>query len=117
MKTPAGKECPFFYGDYYRGRKVEECRLLSAASPPLPWQPSLCQTCPVPDIRQANACSYLLLKPRLARPFPFLKQQVQVTAFCTKTERPVPEPFIGCGECHPLPFTLPGEDNDADTAA
>lgn len=117
MKTPAGKECPFFYGDYYRGRKVEECRLLSAASPPLPWQPSLCQTCPVPDIRQANACSYLQLKPRLTRPFPFLKQQVQVAAFCTKTERPVPEPFIGCGECHPLPFTLPGEDNDADTAA
>ena len=31
MKTPAGTECKYFYGDYYRGRNHEECRLLGAA--------------------------------------------------------------------------------------
>ena len=34
MRTPAGKECQYFYGDYYRGRNQEECRLLSDATPP-----------------------------------------------------------------------------------
>ncbi|MCS7246873.1 MAG: hypothetical protein NZ840_01355 [Anaerolineales bacterium] len=117
MKTPAGKECPYFYGDYYRGRKVEECRLLSAAHPPLPWKPSHCYTCPVPEIRQANACSHMELRPRLIRPFPFLRQEVKVTAYCTKIGQVVTEPFIGCGECHPLPFALFGEDDEANTAA
>ena len=28
MRTPAGKECKYFYGNYFRGRKTEECRLL-----------------------------------------------------------------------------------------
>ena len=37
MKTPAGKECKFFYGDYYRGRQHEECRLLKDHG--LSWTP------------------------------------------------------------------------------
>jgi len=103
MKTPAGKECRFFYGDYYRGREHEECRLLQSASPPLPWKPELCFTCPVPDILLANACPHMILEPRLVRPFPFIKQKVQVTAFCDKTLRSGFDPHIGCGECHGLP--------------
>ncbi|MFZ5810184.1 MAG: hypothetical protein ACOY16_12950 [Chloroflexota bacterium] len=61
----------------------------------------------------ANACTYLELHPRLERSFPFLRQEVRINAFCSKTMRSVPEPHIGCGECHPLPpaFT---EDNHAD---
>jgi hypothetical protein len=31
MRTPAGTECKYFYGDYYRGRSQEECRLLAAS--------------------------------------------------------------------------------------
>jgi hypothetical protein len=103
MRTPAGKECRHFYGDYYRGRKREECRLLASNTPPLPWKPDLCRTCPVPDILLANACTFMELKPRLARPFPFIKQQVEVSAYCTKTRRDVAVPEVGCGECHPLP--------------
>lgn len=103
MRTPAGKECRYFYGDYYRGRKREECRLLEDTSPPLPWRPALCFTCPVPDILLANACEHMVLEPRLTRPFPFLKQQVDVSAHCQKTKRTGFDPHIGCGECHPLP--------------
>ncbi|UCH60139.1 MAG: hypothetical protein JSV61_01325 [Anaerolineales bacterium] len=122
MRTPAGKECRYFYGDYYRGREKEECRLLNAELPPLPWKPDFCFTCPVPAILQANACTYMQLKPSLARPFPFIKQEVRVSPSCQKTNRSGFDPHIGCGECHPVPdvfsqFTewppdqpLPGED-------
>lgn len=103
MRTPAGKECRYFFGDYYRGRQREECRLLEGASPPLPWKPSLCTTCPVPEILRANACSHMLLEPSLARPFPFLRQEVRVRTYCSQTRRADFDPHIGCGECHPLP--------------
>ena len=107
MRTPAGKECRYFYGDYYRGRNQEECRLLELAS--LSWKPELCSTCPVPDILMANACPHMILEPKLERPFPFIKQQVKVKTFCTKTLRDNFDPHIGCGECHELPFPLDGE--------
>lgn len=103
MRTPAGSECRYFYGDYYRGRKHEECRLLNDSSPPLPWKPAYCSTCPVPGILRANACNDLYLTPRLGRPFPFLKQQVEVDTYCEKTQRAGFDPHIGCGECHPIP--------------
>lgn len=103
MRTPAGKECRFFYGDYHRGREIEECRLLSGASPPIPWKPVYCETCPVPGILMANACKEMVLKPYLARPFPFLKQQVKVRTYCNKTGVAGFDPHIGCGECHSLP--------------
>ncbi len=110
MRTPAGKECRYFYGDYYRGRKREECRLLGDASPALPWKPALCSTCPVPEILLANACEHMVLVPRLSRPFPFLKQQVEVSAHCLKTNRAGFDPHIGCGECHPFPAIFQEED-------
>jgi hypothetical protein len=101
MLTPAGKECPHFYGDYYRGRQKERCRLLEDAG--LDWQPSLCEKCPVPDILRANACEHQTLHPRLEKPLFFMKPQVQVTATCSECQCTVEEPRIGCGQCHPLP--------------
>ena len=103
MLTPAGKECRFFYGDYFRGRNHEECRLLSSATPPLTWSPDLCRTCPVPNILIANACSNMVLEPHIKRPFPYLRKQVQVTSYCTLSNARGFEPHIGCGECHKLP--------------
>lgn len=103
MKTPAGVECRFFYGDYHRGRNREECRLLKSAHPPLDWQPSMCSTCPVPGILRANACEHMELIPDVYRPFLILKPRVRVTAYCHKTDQEVDEPHIGCGECHQLP--------------
>jgi len=110
MQTPAGKECRYFYGDYFRGRNHEECRLLSSTSPPLPWRPDLCYTCPVPEILLANACPFMVLEPHLERPFPFIKQQVSVRTYCTETQRRGFDPHIGCGLCHPLPPAFTGED-------
>lgn len=105
MRTPAGKECTYFYGDYYRGRNHEECRLLQAAGER--WVPNLCETCPVPGIQLANACNFQQLRGSVIRPLSAMFQRrVQVSAFCEKTERHVSEPHVGCGECHSLPFTF-----------
>jgi hypothetical protein len=105
MKTPAGSECKYFYGDYFRGRDHEECRLLDdAATPPQQWTPDLCRTCPVPGITRANACENLDLTATVGRPLDALfRRRVLLKATCRKNGREVREPHIGCGECHPLP--------------
>ena len=103
MKTPAGKECSYFYGDYYRGRNHEECRLLKESSTHPTWTPDLCSTCPVPGIQMANACPNMILDASVDRPFPFVKRKVKVTAYCILSKQVVKEPHVGCGQCHPLP--------------
>lgn len=103
MKTPAGRECPHFYGDYFRGKNVEECRLLNLYGQV--WTPDLCRTCLVPDIARANSCQHMKLKANVTRPLTALFQKrVQVSAFCEKSKRDVAEPQVGCGDCHALPF-------------
>ena len=109
MKTPVGVECPYFFGDYHRGKNREECRLLAATIPSLPWQPRLCNSCPVPAIVRANSCEHMQLRPELKRPFPFFPHQVKVNAYCRKTHQDVKEPKVGCGECHKLPEIFLGE--------
>jgi hypothetical protein len=111
MRTPAGKECRYFYGDYYRGREREECRLLDPGNGPPQWKPELCKTCPVPDIIAANACQHLILSAEVTRPMLVLGKRVKVSAYCTKSNSAVKEPKVGCGQCHPLPpiFTLKDE--------
>ncbi len=102
MRTPAGFECNYFYGDYYRGRSVEECRLLKASGQN--WTPDLCKTCPAAEIARANACESLQLRATVARPLSAaFMRRVQITAYCEKSGRDVKEPQIGCGECHPIP--------------
>lgn len=109
MKTPAGKECLHFYGDYYRGRNVEECRLLKAQSQA--WTRDLCSTCPVPEIIRANSCHHMKLNVVIDRPITAVFQRrVRVSAFCEKVEREVAEPQVGCGECHELPFKFEVKD-------
>jgi hypothetical protein len=103
MKTPFGRECPHFFGDYFRGRNVEECRLLAASKQE--WTRDLCKFCPVPGIAQANACESMKLTAKVTRPLSaaFMKR-VQVTAYCEKSKKKVSEPQVGCGDCHALPF-------------
>lgn len=99
MRTPAGTECEYFFGDYYRGRNHEECRLLGPA-----WSRELCRTCPVPSIGLANACEFMQLRGEVTRPLTAaFQRRVKVTAFCEKTKRSGFDPHIGCGDCHPLP--------------
>jgi hypothetical protein len=115
MLNPAGSQCDFFYGDYYRGRNREECRLLKESGNPYSWKPSLCFSCPVPEILRANACKEMILRGEIYRPFPYIHKQVKVTAYCTKSESSVSEPKIGCGLCHPLPsiFTTNPDGTDS----
>lgn len=102
MRTPAGSECKYFYGNYFRGRNKEECRLIGTPPAPNHWTPDLCKSCPVPGILRANACSNLVLNGKVVRVFLGLKRQVKVTAYCTLSQQDVKEPHIGCGKCHPL---------------
>jgi hypothetical protein len=118
MHTPAGKDCPYYYADYFRGREQEECRLLQEITrPPQRWNKSLCFSCPVPDIKLANSCENMQLRALVERPLFILKPRVVVTAYCTKANQKVTEPEIGCGLCHPLPEIFIGEPGDPDTAA
>ncbi|HMU91757.1 MAG TPA: hypothetical protein PKE35_10000 [Anaerolineales bacterium] len=103
MKTPAGRECPHFYGNYFRGRNDEECRLLKLHGQA--WTRDLCKTCPVPEIARANSCQHMQLKVTVERPIlAMFQRRVQVSAFCEKSNQNVSEPQIGCGKCHDLPF-------------
>lgn len=112
MQTPAGKECKFFYGDYYRGRSHEECRLLKDSD--LEWQPRLCEKCPVPEIGMANSCENMVFKPRIFKLFFFTKAQVEISTYCSKTNQGVTEPHTGCGHCHPAleNFVIPPDASD-----
>jgi hypothetical protein len=106
MRTPAGTECKFFYGNYFRGRKQEECRLIGDQKAPHHWTPDLCQKCPVPGILQANACANMELTGSVKRTWLGLVRNVNVSAFCRLSRQAVSEPHIGCGQCHPLPFDI-----------
>ena len=103
MRTPAGFECNYFYGDYYRGRNFEECRLLKDTDPSQNWKPSLCVYCPIPAIIRANACQSMRLEGRIEKYFFGFKNKVSVNAFCIITNQNVIVPEIGCGQCHPVP--------------
>jgi len=105
MRTPAGTECPFFYGDYYRGRNLEECRLIGNQPPPQNWSTELCRTCPVPSIKRANACEHMQLSAVIKRKLGILKRHVVITAYCHLSKSEVEQPHIGCGRCHPLDFS------------
>ena len=73
--STTGKECPYFYGDYHRGRQHEECRLLGNSNPP--WNIKYCKTCPVPDIVRANACPHMVLSGEITKGFLGLNQKVK----------------------------------------
>lgn len=101
MKTPAGKECKFYYGDFFRGRNVESCRLIERNPDSLPWKPSLCHTCPVPEILRDNQSKTLKLDGKVVSKFLGLKQQVVVTGWCSECFQEVADPRVGCPNCNP----------------
>ena len=99
MKTPAGKECEFYYADFHRGRNVQVCRLIERNPDSLPWKPHLCHTCPVPDILRANQSDTLKLDGKVVKKFFGLKQQVEVEGWCSACFSAVPDPMVGCPNC------------------
>jgi hypothetical protein len=104
MRTPAGTECKFFFGDYYRGRNRESCQLIGDALPPRHWTRELCKNCPVPGILRANACEYMRLTAKVSPGILRLNRHVKIQAYCRQSDRNVDEPHVGCGICHPLPI-------------
>jgi hypothetical protein len=99
MKTPAGKECKFYYGDFHRGRNEQSCRLIEQNPDSPPWHPSLCRTCPVPEILLANASNTLKLDAKVVSRFFGLKQHVEVEGWCSECFSIVPDPRQGCLNC------------------
>ena len=99
MRTPAGVECRYYYEDFYRGREVQECRLIAHNPQSELWHPGLCKTCAVPSILRANACPNMVMEGWVGRRWLVIKQ-VRVKAFCTLSEQEVADPFVGCGHCH-----------------
>ena len=86
MRTPAGKECRYFYGNYHRGRGIEECRLLHGRLPVAGLEARAVQHLPGPR----NPAEQCLREPDLAAfawgaDFAFLKQNVRVKPLCSKT--------------------------------
>jgi len=100
MRTSYGKECQYYYADYFRGKTTQECRLLQANPASAPWKPTLCQTCPVPAILVANACPNLALHARVRKSFLGLFDRVHVEAACRHYRVEVGRPQVGCGHCH-----------------
>lgn len=100
MRTPAGTECPYYYQDFHRGRAIQECRLIERTPHGGNYTPDLCSKCRVPRIVLANACKSLILEARVNSGFFGLRRRVDVNAMCTRMLENVPEPEIGCGQCH-----------------
>ncbi len=99
MKTPAGKECEYYYGDFHRGRNVQTCRLIERNRESPPWRAQLCTTCPVPDILRANNSETLKLDGKVVKKFFGFKQQVEVEGWCSECFSAIPNPMIGCQNC------------------
>jgi hypothetical protein len=100
MITPAGQECRYYYEDYFRGRERQECRLLEQNPRSEPWQPKLCDGCPVPGILRANACPNLVLEGRVEKGFLGLSRKVALDVVCSKHLKSGFDPHVGCGHCH-----------------
>jgi hypothetical protein len=99
MRTPAGKDCRFYYADFARGRNVQECRLIKSNPDSLPWQPKYCFQCPVPDILNANASRDMELTLTVEPVFIGLGRRLKVTAYCLKHRIPIEDPYVGCPKC------------------
>jgi hypothetical protein len=100
MRTPAGKECPEYYADFHRGRRIQECRLAKRNADSAPWHPADCARCPVPEILRANASDTLRLTLTIRPGFLGLGRRLLVTAHCQKHDQPVDDPYIGCALCN-----------------
>ncbi len=99
MKTPAGKECRFYYQDFFRGRSDQECRLIKANPRSPQWKPSDCSVCPVPEILLANSNPHLVLEATVKKGVLGIGRHVAVKAFCSRHLIDVDRPEAGCPQC------------------
>ncbi|HBY98580.1 MAG: hypothetical protein M5U01_04155 [Ardenticatenaceae bacterium] len=97
-------DCPYFHGDYFRGRAKEECRLLERSGYGEQWTINLCSSCPVPGIVRDTTCNHLALEAEIVRKFG-LFPRVSVFAICTDSLQSLPDPrhCPGCEEQTAMP--------------
>lgn len=90
--------CRYFYGDYFRGKNVEACRLLEAnPDNPIPWRRKLCDSCPVPAVLISSNCRDLGLEGTVKRSL--LRERVEITfAVCTRHMEQLADPLL-CPAC------------------
>lgn len=100
MKTPAGKDCPYYYADFHRGRHTQECRLADRNPESAPWRPSDCTKCPVPDTLLANASENLRLRLTIKPGILGIGRHNVVEASCEKHHVNIEDPFVGCPQCN-----------------
>ena len=100
MRTPAGKDCRYYYADFHRGRDVQECRLVKQNPDSLAWRPGDCMLCNVPDILNANASPdlelHLMIKSRMLG----MRRDLIVQASCVRHRVPIENPYVGCPQCN-----------------
>jgi hypothetical protein len=99
MKTPAGKECHFYYQDFHRGHSTQECRLIDQNPTSEAWKPEDCTACPVPGILLANSSPHLVLEGAIKKGFMGFNRRVHIRASCSRHLVDVPEPYVGCSQC------------------
>ncbi|MFM7583688.1 MAG: hypothetical protein ACKO9F_13360 [Caldilinea sp.] len=90
--------CRYFYGDYFRGKHKEECRLVAAnANNAYPWKRSCCDSCPVPAVLVASNSRDLALEAKVTRRF--LSSRVEISfAVCTRHLEELADPRF-CPQC------------------
>ncbi len=99
MRTPAGKECHFYYENFHRGRSTQECRLIQRNPNSPSWQPNDCSKCPVPEILLANSSPDLVLQATVRKGFLGFNRRVEVDASCSRHLIAVKNPQVGCPKC------------------
>ena len=99
MKTPAGKECRFYYQDFHRGRSEQECRLIDSNPHSPEWRASDCEQCRVPSILLANSSPDLVLEATVKKGLLGFNRRVEITAFCSLHLVDVKKPEVGCPIC------------------
>lgn len=95
MRTPAGKECKYYYEDFHRGRDIQECRLAKRNPDSEKWHPNDCSKCPVPDILMANADPDMELTLTIKRGFLGFGRKLEVTAKSLRDGTSIEDPYVG----------------------
>lgn len=90
-------QCRYFYGDYHRGRNLEECRLIEANPDSRPWKRKLCESCPVPEVVMTSNSRDLVLEGEVKRKL--IWENVEITfAICQKHMEELADPHY-CPKC------------------
>ena len=96
MRTPAGKECRYYFQDFHRGRNIQQCRLIRENPESESWKAVDCARCQVPNILNANASPELRLQLGVRSALLGMRRVLELRAWCRDKEIPVAVAYTGC---------------------